>query len=396
MVSLKIFPASYGDCFLIKIKTEVSHINILIDGGLKNTYKNSLKCALIELGKCGEKLDLVINTHIDSDHIGGLISFLNDNIKNNFIQIGDIWFNGLEQVVLNYPKIDSSIPNNDEKIINEFLKKGYEDDFQEQEEISFKDNISFSSLIISGKYNHNKINNSQAITDSLNKINLTSDVSIKILSPNKEDLLKLEKSWFEELNTYNYRFTISKNEKLASSYEYLISRFKNICPQFKTKISSLNDINTFLNGLNEEDTSVVNGSSIAFVLEVKDQKFLFLGDSIIKNHDCNIIKNLKTEYKENLNFECVKLPHHGSQCNITEEFINLINSKEYIISTNSLKYNHPDLNVLAYLVTQPYKKKFIFNYPIKQANFLKEVDWIKIYDYEIITGNENEILERRY
>lgn len=397
MVNLKIFPASYGDCFLLAIKEGKKNINILIDGGLTQTYDSYLKKYLIELGEKGEKLNLVINTHIDSDHIKGLISFLKDNNNNKIIEIEDFWFNGLEQIILNYPTVKCDSDDEDERIIDNIIKKGYEDEFQQTEEISSKEGISLSGLIEYGKYNHNKASDSKSITDSLDKIKISENVSIKVIAPSETDLKNLENKWFEELESKDFYFTIPKNEKLISSFEFLISRLKTYYDSFKSKISSNNDIALYLSELDKEDTSIVNGSSIAFVLEAYDKKFLFLGDAIIRNNDnCKIIKNLKNEYGDNLDFEFIKLPHHGSNCNITKDFIKLINSKEYIISTNSDKYGHPDLDVLANLIIKKYEKTFVFNYKIDQTLFVENITWKKKYKYNVVIGNGDKIIERSY
>lgn len=396
MVKVKIFPASYGDCFLLSINDKEKHINILIDGGFNETYYNYLKNEMLKLKEKQEKLDIVINTHIDSDHIKGLICFLKDNIEENFIEIGDFWFNGLEQIVFDYKPLEEKIRDKDKKIIEDIITKGYEEDFQTTQKINLKESISLSGLLEYGKYNHNKINNSKAITDSLEKIKISENIAIKIIAPNEINLNILKEKWLEELEAKDFHFTFPKNEKFSEAFEYLISRLK-FYQRNSIEISSAQNIEFYLNDLKEEDTSVVNSTSIAFVLEYYDKKFLFLGDSIIKEKNyCQIIKNLEKEYKDNLDFELIKLPHHGSKYNISKDFISLVNSKEYIISTNSKKFNHPDIDVLANLILKKGYKTFIFNYEIKQALFIKKEEWEKEYEYDIVIGNGNEILERRY
>ena len=52
--------------------------NILVDGGLKSTYNHWIK-PLIFYENMNELIfDLVIVTHIDCDHIGGIVAFLED------------------------------------------------------------------------------------------------------------------------------------------------------------------------------------------------------------------------------------------------------------------------------------------------------------------------------
>ena len=42
--------------------------------------------------------DLVIVTHIDCDHIGGIVAFLEDCEKNCRVGLKEIWHNGLFQI----------------------------------------------------------------------------------------------------------------------------------------------------------------------------------------------------------------------------------------------------------------------------------------------------------
>ena len=52
---------------------------ILIDGGYAETYRKYLKKCLSELAVQGKKINLLIVTRIESDHIGGIQAFLKDN-----------------------------------------------------------------------------------------------------------------------------------------------------------------------------------------------------------------------------------------------------------------------------------------------------------------------------
>ena len=72
-LSVHIIDVGQGDCILIKTPEDK---NILIDGGDENCYK-FIKTYL-KLHKV-KKLDIVIATHFDKDHIGSL-----DEVINNF------------------------------------------------------------------------------------------------------------------------------------------------------------------------------------------------------------------------------------------------------------------------------------------------------------------------
>lgn len=397
-IKIKVFPAFYGDCFLITIQEEEKVINILIDGGLSKTYEDYLKPILTKIAEKGEELTLLICTHIDSDHIRGLISFLLDNNTKKYINIKEIWFNGFEQIINSETNLSGNIKNSDENIIDDIIKKGYEDEFIEMTNISIKEGISLSSLIEYGKYNHNTITNKKAIVDSLEKIEISKNISIKIINPNTDILNRLEKEWQSEMNKKNFYFSISKNLKLVSSFEFLMSRLKDYYTKETNKISSKDSIEDYLTDLKSEDYSIVNESSISFILEAYNKKFLFLGDSIIRNKNkCNIINNIINEYRDSVEFEVIKLSHHGSNCNISKDFINIFKAKEYIFSTNSERFDHPDMDVIANLILEKTPKTLIFNYPIEKIKMIDRDDWKNLYNYQIIIRKDEDFyLERSF
>lgn len=87
-VFVEVFPASYGDCMLLRIEEPGAKAkNILIDCGLAKTYKKFLKPRLKELKKMGEEIDLLIITHVDADHITGAINLLKENCSNQYSKI---------------------------------------------------------------------------------------------------------------------------------------------------------------------------------------------------------------------------------------------------------------------------------------------------------------------
>ena len=77
MLSVKLLPAGYGDCILLSTD-DAKPVNILIDGGLAQTYDDYIKKEAAHILELHQKLNLVICTHIDNDHISGLVELLNN------------------------------------------------------------------------------------------------------------------------------------------------------------------------------------------------------------------------------------------------------------------------------------------------------------------------------
>lgn len=95
--SIQVLPAFNGDCILIKTHTTLNKdFVILIDGGNAATFSYSLKNEIKDLSH----IDLVILTHIDSDHIGGLLKLFKSSLAKN-ITFDEIWVNHPEIIAAN-------------------------------------------------------------------------------------------------------------------------------------------------------------------------------------------------------------------------------------------------------------------------------------------------------
>lgn len=99
---ISLLPAYYGDCIFLTY----DGYNILIDGGTRNTYRDirdrrspdkALKVLIDCLKERQQHIDLLIITHVDDDHIGGILEWFENNYpEEGFIK--EIWLN--DDVVL--------------------------------------------------------------------------------------------------------------------------------------------------------------------------------------------------------------------------------------------------------------------------------------------------------
>jgi len=360
-IEFKFFKAGQGDSILVSTYKEINEkreykTHILIDGGANNLYTRELN----KLKKTVSKLDLVILTHLDNDHIIGLRDLLDYDIKN--IQKKNTYSPLIKEVWFNAFKDSSNI--GDAKFKNPI----------KQIKANIKNQIKFRELM---SYANDKIKYQDYISIDLIKkpITVNDDVKLFLLSPNDDKLRNLYFEYEEELR--------------------------------KTKISDFDtakDKNKTIENLSLEpfnkndDTSVANGSSIAFILCYGNKKFLFLADAHI-HLITESLKNIKNKYfpKENkLKFEFIKLSHHGSRNNIESKFLNLVETNNYVILTNSKgKNRHPDKETLSKILVHnkncnyPNKIRFIFNYALGAKDYrydFKEEDKIK-YNFELLHMN---------
>ena len=102
-IKLEINNMSSGqeDMFYIKIKTSNGDINILVDGG-----RSGNRC-IEKIKESGvQKLDYIVLTHIDSDHIAGLLTLLNNSEMNEICKDAVIVYNKFINGLISYKQAE--------------------------------------------------------------------------------------------------------------------------------------------------------------------------------------------------------------------------------------------------------------------------------------------------
>jgi Predicted hydrolase (metallo-beta-lactamase superfamily) len=117
------------------------------------------------------------------------------------------------------------------------------------------------------------------------------------------------------------------------------------------------------------DPSNTNGSSIAFLVEdqSRDLAVLFTGDAHAPVLFTSVMELLMQRGKRRLRLDALKLPHHGSQKNISADLLGQLDCDTFLISSDgSAGYDHPDDEtiqlILAEAKTQGTRPALHFNY----------------------------------
>lgn len=394
-IEIKAFPASNGESILIKLYGS-SITNILIDCGYVSTTKFIIK-EIEKIKNNHQKLDLIILTHLDNDHINGARNILNYLIEKE-IDVGEIWYNDYLKILDNY-KSEEGIPDNMKSLINSLALVESKD----ESETSMKEKVGYNSAVcvseyllkdeLYSKWNGSFNQKSVCIDESKIKTAQFNDVIIKVLGPSKSILESVLNDWEDYLTQYLTGEVKVKNVTVAKAFEKYFLALRNIDKKIEKSKCSPDDINDMLN-YEDYDTDIINRSSITIIIEFKDNKLLFLGDS----SPLDIQEEIENYLKDNTNeFKLVKVSHHGSKNNLSKKMIEMIDCKNYLISTNGKKFKHPDVEAIAkILYLGNNEKKIYFNYKpteiIDTLTLLKKnlSDYI-VYENEDI--NDENILE---
>lgn len=396
-ILVKAFKACNGESILVKLKGK-KNTNILIDTGYISTYEE-IKKELIKIKKDREKLDLLILTHIDNDHINGARKILKDYLEDEVCEIDEIWYNDYFKIFSLLSKDDEgNFINLNSELLNKLCKNEYPCDPYKigEEEVGFKEANIISDYLLNEKVKEklNKSFGGNAIIRGSTPIKyINEEVKITIIGPREEILLELIKEWNDYLNENGYVGTVKKNPILTKAFElFYINNIDFIETEYGNReCSSEFDINKLIQ-YEEHDNKLINRSSISLIIEFDNKKMLFLGDSSPKDYD-DIIDDIRIQEKcDKLVFDLIKVSHHGSKKNTSRKFIENTIGKKYLICTNGSMHMHPDLETIIKIIgLQEENKKLIFNYYLDHVDiFIKYNRLNEKYSFET---NLDEITE---
>lgn len=366
-IMIKVFPAGAGDCILVEFIKE--DYRILIDGGYAETYRKYLKKHLIELATQGKRINLLIVTHIDSDHIGGIQAFFEENglaEKPTVIGVDEVWYNAFFHV--NTMKVHQKvIPYTIKEVLRCSLAVHNEVKSDGRNDISVFQGNTVAGLLIERGYNWNSLwkGNAVCVKNSWQK-QLTDKIQCTLLGPREKELDELAQIWISKLKNNVKKFIVCDDMLYSEAFECYYAHNgkekeesvrKDVAFDIKEREKEIDLMKWVDEWSGQIDNRETNRSSIAFMLEYEGVKLLFPGDCPIQLFQKNLPKII----------DVVKLPHHGSEKNINKEFIDNTEVSYYILSTNGQRHGHPSKQVIANILQNAPNNPIIlknYNIPI--------------------------------
>ena len=371
-IKIHTFQAYDGDCFLVTVYEPKKEVNLLIDCGNSETYHNSIKPYLLDMSKQRRKIDYLILSHIHSDHIGGAIPLLLDNGSADdpkIIEISNVIYTGFLGLNLElYEKKDCTAQ--EKRIYQGIISQGQAVLGKNitEKQITLNEELCISKLLIQGNYNWNAWNKNElgvVVADSQMKIDIGNQSYIQFISPNREQLRRMNKKWELYVKRIYNRIPNIDNLHIRNAFEafqWIINNvdYENVQEMVSANVLTKEKIERMATSRYSYDYTDENMESIAFVLVCGNKKMLFLSDANIEV--CR--KNLEQIYGNTpLKINLIKLPHHGSKRNISMRFLKQYYSDSYLISAGETKLR-PSMETIAMILVNDYeenKKIYIVN-----------------------------------
>jgi hypothetical protein len=310
MFNLHIIQAAYGDCLLLEYGTNAKRY-ILIDGGPPDTFRIHLHPVLTQIVNSGGALDLVVLSHVDTDHVTGLLDYLSElRTANHGLPVPQgLWHNTFTATVdpngVIQPRLAGLITPTRANIMSvsglavQGIKEGA--------------NLRTIALALPIPINKGFSGNLISVDNAMGSRTFGS-LEIRIVGPTQVNLNELENEWIGWLNTHENSILSNDPFVMANS-----------------------------------DRSVPNLSSIMFLAKADSRTMLFTGDGRSDHLLTGLSQAGLLNANGQMHVNVLKLPHHGSNRNVTRTFFRKITADIYVASANGRDGN-PDLATLIWII----------------------------------------------
>lgn len=299
-IKINMLDVKDGDAIIIELVKPDNTLVMVIDGGESGCYLEIVKPKLQSILKKHNKNapDVVVCTHYDSDHIGGLIPLVRDYINN----IKQVWMHSTSDSIGKLLLEMEEIKNKNLKIMKLFG------------EINLEKELLKESKTTMTEVEENK----KFVLESLNQLNQL----IKLIPSSKLKQVFHKQSplpdWSEikilgpTLEYYNTLFPKSQTLKSLILEELEVSSKMLLLEKIEKELIT-NPCDKLKNDTNAKITST-NKASIIIAIDNDKKRYLFTGDAGLESF--KKIPDWENELKD---IYFLKVPHHGSNNNMSKE-----------------------------------------------------------------------------
>ncbi len=314
MFRIELLPAQRGDALWITYGEPPALRHVLVDAGPRETIGTlvpELERRIAALPGRTDRLELVVTSHIDADHIQGIVSLLSGPRRVPLFR--DIWFNGFKHLA------PGLLGGPDGEQLTRLLDTAPE-----------RWNTAFGGGPV-------------VVPDAgPPTVKLRGGLELVLLSPTAAGLERLAPKWERECEKAGLLPGHGAEVPRAARRDELLGF----------------DIDLLATARYARDRAEPNGSSIAFIARFGGKSVLCAADA----HSEVLEQSLDRLGPGPHAFTAVKLSHHGSKGNLSPGFLERVRSRNWLISTNGAKFHHPHPEPLARIVTTQRKPVFHLNY----------------------------------
>jgi beta-lactamase superfamily II metal-dependent hydrolase len=327
---VELLPAGHGDSILVSYGRPDATHRFLIDGGPASSYRD-VSARIAEFPPPQRRFELLVMTHIDADHIEGVLKLLNDKAVG--AAFGDVWFNGYRH--LPQDRLAGVLKAAHGEMLSALIGA---------RELPW--NASFRAGPVAAD-----------LAGRLPCVELPGGLRLTLLTPGRGELIRLRDVWDREIRRAGLvpGSTREALDKLKMS--------KRLTPMDGYLGAHGLDVKKLASARSDLDDSATNASSIGFLAEYAGRSVLFTGDATPQVLASAVSRLLAERGATRLPLDALKVPHHGSQKNLTSALVRMLPARYYLFSTDGKHFQHPDAEAVARVVLgAPTGAELVFNY----------------------------------
>ncbi len=359
-MKIRIFQSDKGDCLLI---TSNDDKRVLVDGGMSSSYKAHVAPTLKKLREDSKEIDVVYVSHIDQDHIAGILKMTDDFVAWKIFDFqtsngntharkpqvvrppafSKVWNNAFhDQIGKNSGRIEEMLAARAQAlslIPKEFAIEAAEHyaELAQSKAEAIRLSRRLGSKQLNVPVNPEFDNGLMFVTDPAEIIDVGT-LKFTIIGPFAQDLRKLRNDWNDWLRTQKAKDQLARIRRKNEEDEdgLVASELKEALGSIFAQAAEIGDRNK---------VTLPNLASLMFFLEEDGSTVLLTGDG----HWEDIIAGLENTGRMpeggGLHVSALKVQHHGSEHNWKHEFGQRITADNYVFCGNGAHKN-PDLRVV--------------------------------------------------
>lgn len=314
-------PASCGDCLWIEFGQAPHMKRMLIDGGKVSAYEH-LRSKVASLPPFDCRIHLLMVTHVDADHIEGIIALLTDATLR--LEIGEIWFNGWDQV----RSVRTTLGALQGELLSALLARSWASRWNYSWRRPDPGSDPTGAIVRS--------------MDLTPRSQVVQGMTLTVLSPDRPRLSALAQAWQSVADRGHWR--PGDHDR---ALELLRTRHRRLA--MGPVLGDTGEIwQDLLKQEFAEDEAVNNGSSQAFLAEYGNHRCLLLGDAFPSVVAAGLEPLMPDAGR--LAIGLTKVSHHGSRHNTDDDLLDLIDCRHFLFSTDGSTFGHPDEECIARIV----------------------------------------------
>ena len=311
MFTVHLVQAAEGDCLLLEYGSRERPSLTLVDGGPSGTYENHLRHVLENARLRDGTLDVAIVSHIDSDHIAGVVSLFDAWLAargaNQPLSMvaNSLWHNATSDAA------GGAIEGRLREVIGRASIGAGRLRTAEMIRASIAEGRSLMLKAANlGVLRNKEFPDEMICVDTASgAVKVSDSLTMRVVGPTWRQLDQLFEEWNEWLTENAAALAVGEPKRIEQAAR--------------------------------ADRSVPNLSSIVLLAEVNGRKLLLTGDA----RGDHIVEGLEQigalSPRGTIKIDALKVPHHGSLQNTDRDFFDRITAEHYLVPGNGRHGNPP-------------------------------------------------------